>query len=296
MNALASPVLDFVTRRIERRVAGRATHDGAGVALTRLVTPPLQVRLDPFLMLDRFCNERPDDYLGGFPDHPHRGFETVTYMIAGRMRHRDSGGNSGLLQPGGMQWMVAGSGLIHSEMPEQESGLMEGFQFWINLPAADKMNPPRYRDFAPEEVPELRLDSGVLARIIAGSFGGKRGAVRRPRTEPLLLDLHLPQGATIDVPLPPQANAFIVPYRGGVEVAGERLVAEELGILANEGAGVRLAAPDAARVLLAAAQPLREPIAQYGPFVMSSREAIEATLRDYRDGRFDNAAVARLES
>ncbi len=296
MNATDPQAHRFTTRSIERRVAGRATHDGAGVALTRLITSELQERLDPFLMLDRFRNENADDYLGGFPDHPHRGFETVTYMIAGRMRHRDSGGNSGLLLPGGMQWMVAASGLIHSEMPEQEAGLMEGFQFWINLPAQHKMDAPRYRDFAPQDIPELRLDNGVLVRIIAGSFGERRGAVSRPHTEPLLLDLHLPAGASIVLPLAAQANAFVVPYRGAVLVAGEALAAETLAILSRDGAGVTLAAPQGAQVILAAARPLGEPIAQYGPFVMNTGEEIQATLRDYREGRFEGAAVGRLDT
>ena len=296
MNAITPQAHQFTTRRVERHVLGRATRDGAGVALTRLIMPELQRRLDPFLMLDRFCSERADDYLGGFPDHPHRGFETVTYMIAGRMRHHDSGGNSGLLQPGGMQWMVAASGLIHSEMPEQEAGLMEGFQFWINLPAEHKMDAPRYRDFAPQEIPEVILQDGVRVRIIAGTFAGQRGAVTRPRTEPLLLDVHLPQGASIELPLAPEANAFLVPYRGVVQVGGENIAAEALAVLAREGSGLGITAQQEARVIVAAALPLGEAIAQYGPFVMNSSEEIQATLRDYRDGKFEGAPVGRLEA
>ena len=183
-------------RTVERLVAGQATSDGDGVKLTRVLTQPLQRRLDPFLMLDAFGSDDAGDYIGGFPDHPHRGFETVTYMIAGRMRHRDSAGNEGLLQNGGVQWMTAGRGLIHSELPEQEEGRMEGFQLWLNLPAADKMGTPGYRDIPSGEIPELRL-AGVTARVIAGASHGVAGAVQKAHTEPLYLDLHLEAGATL---------------------------------------------------------------------------------------------------
>ncbi|MBI3148922.1 MAG: pirin family protein [Betaproteobacteria bacterium] len=294
MSTFVEQARESVTRGVERRLSGRETQDGAGVRLTRLITPALQQRLDPFLMLDNFRNDRAEDYLGGFPDHPHRGFETVTYMIAGRMRHRDSGGNSGLLVPGGMQWMVAAGGLIHSEMPEQEAGLMEGFQFWINLPAARKMEQPRYRDFAPEAIPELTLPGGTRVRVIAGSFGEVRGAVTRPGTEPMLLDLHLPAGACLEVPLAAAVNAFVVPYRGALQVQ-ETLVGEhELAVFDQRGDRVVLEARQASRAILAAARPLREPIAQYGPFVMNSAEEIHAAIRDYREGRFDAAQVGRL--
>jgi len=286
---------DTATRRVERIIAGQPTQDGAGVQLTRLLLPSLQQRLDPFLMLDNFRSDVPEDYLGGFPDHPHRGFETVTYMIAGRMRHRDSGGNAGLLVPGAMQWMVAASGLMHSEMPEQEDGLMEGFQFWINLPAKNKMDPPRYRDFASEAIPEAVLASGARVRVIAGAFGGIRGAVRRPVTEPLLLDVHLPAGAELAVPLAPRANAFVVAYRGEPQVAGEDLPIHALALLGSEGDAVLLGARQAARLIVAAGLPLREPIAQYGPFVMNSSEQIRQTLADYRAGAFEGAAVGMLE-
>ncbi len=286
--------VETATRRVERIIAGQPTQDGAGVQLTRLIAPGLQQRLDPFLMLDNFRSDQPADYLGGFPDHPHRGFETVTYMIAGRMRHRDSGGNSGLLTPGAMQWMVAAGGLIHSEMPEQENGLMEGFQFWINLPAKNKMDPPRYRDFAPESIPEARLENGARVRVIAGRFGGVRGAVERPFTEPLLLDVRLPAGAQLQVPLAPKANAFVVAYRGKAQVGGVKLPRNALALLDTGSDSVWLAAGEDSRLILAAGLPLREPIAQYGPFVMNTGEEIRQTLADYRSGKFEDAAVGKL--
>jgi redox-sensitive bicupin YhaK (pirin superfamily) len=275
-------------RRVERVVTGQATSDGAGVKLTRVLTQPLQHRLDPFLMLDAFRTENPGDYIGGFPDHPHRGFETVTYMIAGRMRHRDSTGGEGLLENGSVQWMTAGRGLIHSEMPEQEDGLMEGFQLWLNLPAKDKLCPPGYRDIPPGAIPEATTADGLMVRVIAGEALGVAGAVQRPHTEPLLLDIHLPAGATFEQPLAASHNAFIYVYRGEVTVGEKAVASQRMAILANDAAadGVVLQAGDApARVLLIAGTPLDEPIAQYGPFVMNTQEEIYQALADYRDGR-----------
>ncbi|MDQ7989870.1 MAG: pirin family protein [Candidatus Dactylopiibacterium sp.] len=284
----------FASRAVERLVAGRATSDGAGVKLTRVLTHDLQRRLDPFLMLDAFRNENPDDYIGGFPDHPHRGFETVTYMIAGRMRHHDSAGNSGLLGPGGAQWMTAGSGLIHSELPEQEAGLMEGFQLWLNLPARDKMCAPHYRDIPGDAIPEALTAAGVRVRVIAGSSQGVSGAVERPVTEPLFLDLHLPAGAVFEQALPVGHNAFLYTYRGTVDVEGREVPDRSMAILANDGApGVRIVASVASRVILVAGAPLNEPIAQYGPFVMNTGEQIQQTLDDYRRGFFEAARVQR---
>lgn len=279
-------------RRVERLVVGQATRDGAGVKLTRVLTQDLQQRLDPFLMLDNFASDDPDDYGAGFPNHPHRGFETVTYMIAGRMRHRDSAGHEGLLQNGGVQWMTAGRGLIHSEMPEQEDGLMEGFQLWLNLPGKDKMCPPGYRDIQAPEVPRLTTPHGVRALVIAGHSHGVDGAVQRPHTEPLYLDLQLPaDGQAFEQALPALHNAFVFVYRGQVEVLGaegatpvERL---RMAILRNEGDGVRVRATGGApaRALLIAGRPLREPIAQYGPFVMNTREQLMQAVEDYQSGR-----------
>ena len=275
------------SRSIERLVAGRPTADGAGVKLTRVLTQPLQRRLDPFLMLDVFASDNPDDYIGGFPDHPHRGFETVTYMVAGRMRHRDSAGHEGLLENGGVQWMTAGRGVIHSEIPQQEAGAMEGFQLWLNLPAADKMSAPWYRDFAAADLPRFATDGGVAATVIAGESHGVAGAVTREATAPLYLDLHLPAGTRFEQPLSSGHNAFVHAYRGAVRIGGETLPTNRMAILANDAAadGVVIEAAGEARVLLIAGRPLNEPIAQYGPFVMNTEQQIYQALNDFRDGR-----------
>jgi len=275
------------SRGIERLVVGRPTSDGAGVKLTRVLTQPLQRRLDPFLMLDAFASDNPDDYIGGFPDHPHRGFETVTYMIAGRMQHRDSAGHEGLLENGGVQWMTAGRGVIHSEIPQQEAGVMEGFQLWLNLPARDKMSEPWYRDFAAAELPRFVTDAGVGVTVIAGASHGVAGAVTREATAPLYLDLHLPAGARFAQPLPAGHNAFVYVYRGEVRIGGETLPASRMAILANEAEadGVVIEAAGDAKALLIAGQPLNEAIAQYGPFVMNTDQEIYQALNDFRDGR-----------
>src|SRR5690349_4531346 len=286
---LVTPTPEAVARprNVERLVAGQATSDGAGVKLTRVLTQSLQRRLDPFLMLDAFGTDNPQDYIGGFPDHPHRGFETVTYMIAGRMRHRDSAGHEGLLSNGGVQWMTAGRGVVHSELPEQEDGRMEGFQLWLNLPAKDKMRAPWYRDIATEEIPEFVTDEGVRVRVIAGASHGIGGAMQREVTEPTYLDIALPAGATFSHALPAGHNAFVYVYRGGVKVEGTDVPVQRMAILDNNGGdGVRITAPAASRVLLIAGKPLNEPIAQYGPFVMNSNEEIFQAVQDYQNGRF----------
>ena len=275
-------------RAIERLIIGQATSDGAGVKLTRVLTQNLQRRLDPFLMLDAFGTDNPGDYIGGFPDHPHRGFETVSYMLDGRMRHRDSAGNEGLISGGGVQWMTAGRGVIHSEMPEQEAGRMEGFQLWLNLPAKDKMCPPWYRDIPAAEIPQLDTPEGVTVRIIAGHSHGVDGAMQRQATEPLYLDLALPAGAVFEQPLPASHNAFVYVYRGELAVAGQAVPRQRMAILANTPGsdGVRLqGGPDGARAILIAGQPLNEPIAQHGPFVMNSNEEIYQAVEDFRAGR-----------
>jgi redox-sensitive bicupin YhaK (pirin superfamily) len=275
-------------RSVERVVAGTPTRDGAGVKLTRVLTQPLQRRLDPFLMLDAFGSEAAGDYVAGFPDHPHRGFETVTYMLAGRMRHRDSAGHEGLLQNGGVQWMTAGRGVIHSEMPEQEEGLMEGFQLWLNLPARDKLSDPWYRDIQSAEVPTFTHD-GVTARVIAGESHGVAGAMRREVTEPLYLDLHFNDaGQAFAQSLAPEMNAFVYVYRGALTVAGQAVPLQRMAILANEAAsdGVVLQAGEpGTRAILVAGKPLGEPIAQYGPFVMNTQAELMQALDDFRAGR-----------
>jgi redox-sensitive bicupin YhaK (pirin superfamily) len=260
-----------------------------------VLTQQLQRRLDPFLMLDAFRNDKPEDYIGGFPDHPHRGFETVTYMIAGRMRHHDSAGNQGLLGPGGVQWMTAGSGLIHSELPEQDAGLMEGFQLWLNLPGRNKMIKPSYRDIPTEAIPEFTTSDGIRVRVIAGVSHGVAGAVHRPDTEPLFLDVHLPAGARFIQPIDPAHNAFTYTYRGNVTIAGTAVPDKNMAILAN-GVAMELVVEtrDDSRFLIIAGHPLKEPIVQHGPFVMNTSEEIQQTLRDYRDGKFESAVVKAL--
>ena len=278
------------SRGVERLVIGQDTQDGAGVRLTRVLSHDLQQRLDPFLMLDAFGSDKPDDYIAGFPNHPHRGFETVTYMIAGRMRHRDSGGHEGLLQNGGVQWMTAGSGLTHSEMPEQEEGVMEGFQLWLNLPAKNKLCDPWYRDIQSDEIPEVTTQQQVLVRVIAGASHGVTGAMQREHTEPLYLDLRFPNtdGAVFEQTLAATHNAFIYVYRGEVDVLqGELATAvpiKRMAVLRNEGDGLVLRASANARVILIAGRPLHEPIAQYGPFVMNTREELVQAVDDFRAG------------
>jgi redox-sensitive bicupin YhaK (pirin superfamily) len=281
--------LDRVTnpRTVERLIQGHPTRDGAGVRLTRLLTPDLQRRLDPFLMLDAFGSDSRDDYIAGFPDHPHRGFETVTYMLEGRMRHRDSAGNEGLLSSGAVQWMTAGRGVIHSEMPEQEDGRMEGFQLWLNLPARDKMCAPWYRDLSAAEIPEWQ-DGGARVRVIAGRSHGVQAPVQREATDPTYLDLHLQAGARFEHPLPEGHNAFVHVYRGSVQIGDQVVPAQRMAILANEAGrdGVALSAgAEGARAILLAGRPLREPIAQYGPFVMNSNAEIFQAVEDFRAGR-----------
>ncbi len=277
-------------RGAERLVQGIDTQDGAGVRLTRVLSHDLQERLDPFLMLDAFGSDNPGDYIAGFPNHPHRGFETVTYMIAGRMRHKDSGGHEGLLQNGGVQWMTAGRGLIHSEMPEQEEGVMEGFQLWLNLPAKNKLCEPWYRDIQSESIPEVTTSEGVLVRVIAGRSHGTDGAMQREHTEPIYLDLHFPDGNDVrfEQTLPPTHNAFVYVYRGKLEVIqGDKATAvpvKRMGILTNGGDGLIVRAQANTRAILIAGQPLNEPIAQYGPFVMNTREELVQAVDDFRAG------------
>ena len=279
-------------RSVERIIHGQAVMDGAGVKINRVLTQALQRRLDPFLMLDAFGSDQANDYIAGFPDHPHRGFETVTYMLEGRMRHRDSTGNEGLLTNGGVQWMTAGRGVIHSEMPEQEAGVMEGFQLWLNLPARDKLRKPWYRDFNGDEVPAFTTADGVKVRVIAGRSHGIDGAVQREVTEPVYLDIELPAGATFSQALPAGHNAFIYTYRGEVQVADKPVAERSMAILANAASadGVTLHAAEASRVILIAGQPLNEPIAQYGPFVMNTQAELMQAVEDFRAGRLGEEA------
>ncbi|GAA5783979.1 pirin family protein [Chitiniphilus shinanonensis] len=287
MRTLALPAVQR-SREIERVINGMPTSDGAGVKLTRVLTHDLQRRLDPFLMLDAFKSDQADDYIAGFPDHPHRGFETVTYMLAGRMRHRDNAGNEGLLQNGGVQWMTAGRGIVHSELPEQEDGLMEGFQLWVNLPGRNKMTEPGYRDIPAEQIPEFALDGGGALKLIAGHLGDAEGAVTRPDTEPLYLDLAIPAGGEYRVAIPAGHNAFVYVYRGALTVGelDRPLRVQQMGVLGNEGDGVWLKSDVDTRLILVSGKPLNEPIAQWGPFVMNTREEVQQAVYDFNAGLF----------
>lgn len=281
-------------RAIEQVIAGEATSDGAGVKLTRLFGQSLQTRLDPFLMLDAFGSDTPQDYIAGFPDHPHRGFETLTYLIAGRMRHADNAGHRGLLETGGIQWMTAGRGIIHSEMPEQRDGLLAGFQLWINLPADAKMQPASYRDVQSPDIPETTTADGVKIRVLAGICNGVKGAIEKPVTEPLILDLHLPAGRRFTQPLPAGHNVFFVVYRGKVTLAGGEVGEKQMAILATteDADGVSLTAAEDSRVLLIAGKPLRQSIVQHGPFVMNTQQEIRQAIEDYNSGRFAAEVLA----
>jgi redox-sensitive bicupin YhaK (pirin superfamily) len=283
----ATPLQSF--RQVQRIVRGRPTSDGAGVKLTRVIGQPNLEMVDPFLMLDEFRSDSAGDYIAGFPEHPHRGFETVTYMLAGRMRHGDNQGNSGLLTPGSVQWMTAGRGILHSEMPEQENGLMWGFQLWVNLPAKDKMTAPRYQDIAPEAIPEISPAAGVVVRVIAGTLGGITGPVHGIATEPAYFDVRLQAGTATELPLPATHNAFAYVYEGQARVgdgASAHLVRGDLGVLGN-GTGLKISAGNApARLIVVAGKPLNEPVAKYGPFVMNTPQQIAQAVEDFRAGRF----------
>ncbi|HEX2113609.1 MAG TPA: pirin family protein [Alphaproteobacteria bacterium] len=280
-----SDLRNSVQRSVVKVVRGRAASDGAGVKLTRVIGQPALPDLDPFLMLDEFRSDDASDYMAGFPDHPHRGFETVTYMLAGRMRHGDHKGNVGLLRPGSVQWMTAGRGIVHSEMPEQENGLMWGFQLWVNLPAKDKMIEPRYQEFAPEAIPEATID-GVGVRVIAGRFGDVEGPVRAVATEPLYLDIALSPNAAVDVPVTSGHAAFAYVFKGAVEIAGRRVQRGELAVIGDGTAVSIRAGAEAGRLILLAGRPLREPIAKYGPFVMNTPQQIREAIADFSEGRF----------
>jgi redox-sensitive bicupin YhaK (pirin superfamily) len=276
------------SRGVERIIAGQAVMDGAGVRINRVLTQALQRRLDPFLMLDAFGSDKPGDYIAGFPEHPHRGFETITYMLQGKMRHRDSFGNEGVITDGGVQWMTAGRGVIHSEMPEQNEGVMEGFQLWLNLPARDKLQAPWYRDIPNAEVPRFTTATDVTVQVIAGEAHGVHGAVEREGTGIVYLDLAMPAGAQFDQALPAGHNAFLYVFRGEAVVGGKGIGQARMAILDNaDGAdGVTITASRDCRVLLLAGRPLREPIAQHGPFVMNTQAELVQAFEDFRAGRF----------
>lgn len=276
------------TRPITRIVPAQATQDGAGVRLLRAIGYQRQARFDPFLMLDAFSSDDPDDYIAGFPAHPHRGFETVTYIVDGHMRHRDHLGNEGDLKSGGVQWMTAGRGIIHEEMPQQENGLLRGFQIWLNLPAATKMQPAHYRDIPAAEMPVHELEGGGFVKLIAGilSIEGQElvGPGRSVTTEPIIADVRVAPGQAIELPVPATHQAMLYVFEGWLAIDGQDVNSAH-SVLLGEGSELRIAAGDqGVRVLLLAGKPLDEPIAQYGPFVMNTQDEIEQALADYRDG------------
>ena len=282
-------------RSVQRVVRGIPTSDGAGVKLTRVIGQGQLPDLDPFLLLDEFGTDRAEDYIAGFPDHPHRGFETVTYMLDGRMRHRDNHGNEGVLVSGSVQWMTAGRGLVHSEMPEQEQGRMRGFQLWLNLPARDKMTAPRYQEFGPERVPTVTPNEGVHVKVIAGSVAGTEGPISQPATDPTYLDIEVAPGARFTQRLPAGHAAFLYVFEGAVRVGADSeastVKAQELGVL-SEGGEVQIeglsaaSAGSGARAILVAGRPLREPVARYGPFVMNTKEELMQAFKDFQSGGF----------
>ncbi len=279
-------------RKLSRVIKGMPATDGAGVELTRIIGQPALPMLDPFLLLDAFRSDKPEDYIAGFPPHPHRGFETVTYLLAGRMRHKDSAGHEGVIESGGIQWMTAGKGIVHSEMPEQEKGLLEGFQLWVNLPAGHKMDPPRYQEHPASDIPLETRQGGIELRVISGMTSqGTTGPVVQPLTEPLYLDVRVPAGQQFVETLPASHNAFIYMITGPANVVHEngqttRLVRDDLGIL-GEGVTVKLdAGKSDVRFLLVAGKPLGEPVARGGPFVMNTHSEIQQAFEDYDQGRF----------
>ncbi|MGH7635372.1 MAG: pirin family protein [Gemmatimonadaceae bacterium] len=274
-------------REVARKVRGMPTSDGAGVRLTRVIGQPALDSFDPFLLLDELRSDDANDYIEGFPNHPHRGFETVTYMLAGQMRHGDNQGNSGLLGPGAVQWMTAGKGLVHSEIPEQKDGLMWGFQLWVNLPAKDKLMKPRYQDIQGDQVPEVDLGPGARARVLVGTVHGVKGPVMEVATDPLYFDLHLEPNASYSATLPEEHNAFVYVYQGDAKIgaAATSIRAQEMAVLTRGESLPLTAGAQGARMLVVAGRPLNEPVARYGPFVMNTVEEIHQAFADYQAGR-----------
>jgi redox-sensitive bicupin YhaK (pirin superfamily) len=287
----------MTTRTVKNVIQSIATSDGAGVKLRRSLGQSRGLYHDPFLMLDEFSSENPGDYIAGFPAHPHRGFETVTYLLDGHMLHEDHLGNRGDLKSGGVQWMTAGRGIIHSEMPQQVEGRMRGFQLWINLPAAEKMKPAGYRDIEPSEIPTTSLRDGGTVKVIAGTIaidGVKTaGPVTGGTTDPLYLDVTLPPNRAVTLPVKSGYNSYVYPYEGSVSVGAEseaRTLERGHGGMLSDGDRIELkAGAEGARALVLAGKPLREPVVQYGPFVMNTREEIEQALSDYQSGKLASA-------
>ncbi len=272
-------------RKITKIVTGNKASDGDGVQLTRLIASPELDMLDPFLLLDAFGSDKPQDYIGGFPEHPHRGFETVTYMFAGKMRHEDSTGNSGVIKTGGVQWMRAGKGIIHSEMPEQEEGLLSGLQLWINLPASHKMSEPSYQEVSKLGIPLEKRGEHCSIKVIAGNTKhGTRGAISHDLVDPIYWDIHLTASANFHDLIPEGHNAFIYVIEGQVQIADENVSSKQLAVLGS-GDQIDISGESSARFLLIAAKPLNESIARGGPFVMNTQVEIQQAFRDYQSGK-----------
>ncbi len=278
----------MTTRKLQHVIPSVPTSDGAGVKLRRSLGAAAGLRLDPFLMLDEFSSDNADDYLAGFPSHPHRGFETVTYMLDGHMRHEDHMGNRGDLGPGDVQWMTAARGIIHSEMPQQIEGRMRGFQLWLNLPAKEKMKPAAYRDIPAAKIPASSLPNGGSVKVIAGTATvdgvATPGPIQGGSTEPIYFDVELPADARFAHSLPVEHNAFLYVYEGYVTVGLRKLQTHAAGVLSGGDEFEVVAGPEGGRFIVLAGKPLREPVVQYGPFVMNTREEIEQAVADYRDG------------
>jgi redox-sensitive bicupin YhaK (pirin superfamily) len=285
--ATPSKIVSNKTREVVRKVRGQPTSDGAGVRMTRVIGTQALDSFDPFLLLDEFRSDNPSDYLAGFPDHPHRGFETVTYMLAGRMRHGDNQGNQGLLGPGSIQWMTAGRGIVHSEFPEQQEGLMWGFQLWVNLPRTDKMTAPRYQDVQADRIPEVELGAGARARVLVGTVNGVTGPVTNVATEPVYFDLHLDAGASYSAVLPESHNVFAYVYAGQAEVGAARtsIARGELALTSQGSTLPVTAGAEGARLIVVGGRPLKEPVARYGPVVLNTAEEIRQAFADYQAGR-----------
>lgn len=285
MSSAAKKAVAAANRTIARKVKGMPTEDGAGVKLTRLVGSPYLPDVDPFLMLDTFRSDNPKDYIAGFPEHPHRGFETVSYMVKGSIAHRDNHGGEGLVTDGGVQWMTAGRGVAHSEMPAQTDGQMFGFQLWINLPAAEKMRAPWYADIPAASIPEFERGAASV-KLIAGKWNGHAGPAPQRSTMPFIADVSLAAGASTEVPLPEGHAGFVYVFEGELRVEGESVGVGEIGVLSDGSALSASAAEVGARFLVVAGKPIREPIAKYGPFVMNTQDELRQAIYDYQAGRF----------
>jgi redox-sensitive bicupin YhaK (pirin superfamily) len=283
-------------RSVIKRVKGVATSDGAGVSLTRIIGQPMLPRLDPFLMLDFFGSDKPNEYLSGFPAHPHRGFQTVTYMLAGKMRHKDSVGNEGVIEAGGIQWMNAGKGIIHEEMPEQEEGLLQGFQLWVNLPSHEKMSPPNYQDIPSSDVPVVECH-GATVKVLAGKFAGVVGPVKTAAVAPSFFDVHLTptpdEPSLLSIDMDDSHEGFVYVYEGALTVnpastaLDDQLSAGELGVLSSasiEKSQVTLQAEIGCKCIVVFGEPINEPIVQYGPFVMNTQQEIMEAFEAYKNG------------